>query len=46
MGEDRGSSNRYGAELSQVIWDSSLWSELDKAQSDYLKSQLEIGSST
>lgn len=40
--EDRSSSNRYGAELSQVIWDSSLWSELDKAQSDYLKSQLEL----
>ncbi|MGC9461964.1 TolC family protein [Vibrio genomosp. F10] len=40
--EKRGNSSRYGAELSQVIWDSRLWSELDKAQSNFLKSQLEL----
>lgn len=34
--------NRYGASLSQTIWDSSLWSDLDRANANYLKAQLEL----
>ncbi|EHT4939939.1 Outer membrane protein TolC precursor [Vibrio vulnificus] len=35
-------SNSYGATLSQTIWDSSLWSSLDQAKANYLKSELEL----
>ncbi|MCV5940193.1 TolC family protein, partial [Escherichia coli] len=38
-------SNSYGATLSQTIWDSSLWSELDQANANYLKAQLELSQS-
>ncbi|HAS6356662.1 TPA: TolC family protein [Vibrio vulnificus] len=40
--ESADSSNSYGATLSQTIWDSSLWSSLDQAKANYLKSELEL----
>ncbi|HDY7443566.1 TPA: TolC family protein [Vibrio vulnificus] len=40
--ESADSSNSYGATLSQTIWDSSLWSGLDQAKANYLKSELEL----
>ncbi|HDY8106056.1 TPA: TolC family protein [Vibrio vulnificus] len=40
--ESADSSNSYGATLSQTIWDSSLWSSLDQARANYLKSELEL----
>ncbi|EGR0109382.1 TolC family protein [Vibrio vulnificus] len=40
--ESAESSNSYGATLSQTIWDSSLWSSLDQAKANYLKSELEL----
>lgn len=38
-------SNSYGATLSQTIWDSSLWSDLDLANANYIKAQLELSRS-
>ncbi len=35
-------TNSYGANLSQTLWDSRLWSELDQAKANYLKTQLEL----
>ncbi|MDF2152524.1 TolC family protein [Vibrio sp. CAU 1672] len=35
-------SNSYGATLSQTIWDSRLWSNLEQANANYLKTQLEL----
>ena len=35
-------TNSYGANLSQTIWDSSLWSDLDRAEANLLKAQLEL----
>ncbi|BCB51921.1 membrane protein [Vibrio alginolyticus] len=43
--ESSSHSNSYGATLSQTIWDSSLWSELDQANANYLKAQLELSQS-
>ncbi|HHF0483819.1 TPA: TolC family protein [Vibrio antiquarius] len=43
--ESSSHSNNYGATLSQTIWDSSLWSELDQANANYLKAQLELSQS-
>ncbi|ELB7527812.1 TolC family protein [Vibrio vulnificus] len=40
--ESADSSNSYGATLSQTIWDGSLWSGLDQAKANYLKSELEL----
>ncbi|HAS6069848.1 TolC family protein [Vibrio vulnificus] len=40
--ESADGSNSYGATLSQTIWDSSLWSSLDQAKANYLKSELEL----
>ncbi|TOI41808.1 TolC family protein [Vibrio parahaemolyticus] len=40
--ESSSHSNSYGATLTQTIWDSSLWSELDQANANYLKVQLEL----
>ncbi len=40
--ESSSHSNSYGATLTQTIWDSSLWSELDQANANYLKAQLEL----
>ncbi|HDY8089220.1 TPA: TolC family protein [Vibrio vulnificus] len=40
--ESADSSNSYGAALSQTIWDGSLWSGLDQAKANYLKSELEL----
>ncbi len=40
--ESTDNTNRYGASLAQTIWDSRLWSDLDQAQANYLKSQLEL----
>ncbi|AUI88208.1 hypothetical protein BS333_17795 [Vibrio azureus] len=40
--ESGGDSNRYGISLSQNIWDSNLWSELDHAKAQYLQSKLEL----
>ncbi|MCV5836970.1 TolC family protein, partial [Escherichia coli] len=37
--ESSSHSNSYGATLTQTIWDSSLWSELDQANANYLKVQ-------
>lgn len=34
--------NSYGATLSQTIWDSRLWSDVDQANANYLKTQLEL----
>ncbi len=43
--ESTDNSNSYGATLSQTIWDSSLWSELDLANANYIKAQLELSRS-
>lgn len=40
--EDSDNTNTYGATLSQTIWDSSLWSDLDEAQANYLRTELEL----
>ncbi|MGR5371072.1 TolC family protein [Photobacterium damselae] len=38
--ESFSNTNGYGASLSQTIWDSSLWSDLDQANSNYIKTKL------
>ncbi|MGR5362577.1 TolC family protein [Vibrio mediterranei] len=43
--ESKDNSNSYGATLSQTIWDSSLWSDLDLANANYIKAQLELSRS-
>ncbi|MFH0259097.1 TolC family protein [Vibrio barjaei] len=43
--ESTDNSNSYGATLSQTIWDSSLWSDLDLANANYIKAQLELSRS-
>tara|TARA_B100001059_G_scaffold235502_1_gene281386 strand:+ start:608 stop:1879 length:1272 start_codon:yes stop_codon:yes gene_type:complete len=43
--ESADNTNSYGASLSQTIWDSSLWSDLDQANANYIKSQLELSQS-
>lgn len=43
--ESADNTNSYGASLSQTIWDSSLWSDLDQANANYIKSQLELAQS-
>lgn len=43
--ESTDNSNSYGATLSQTIWDSSLWSDLDLANAKYIKAQLELSRS-
>ncbi|NOI75102.1 TolC family protein [Vibrio coralliilyticus] len=40
--ENSDNTNNYGATLSQTIWDSSLWSDLDEAQANYLRTELEL----
>ncbi|WP_076585054.1 TolC family protein [Vibrio ostreicida] len=40
--QDSDNTNSYGATLSQTLWDSSLWSDLDEAQANALKSRLEL----
>ncbi|PQJ63387.1 hypothetical protein BTO10_00790 [Vibrio chagasii] len=40
--ESTDNTNSYGASLSQTIWDSSLWSDLDQANANYIKAQLEL----
>ncbi|MBN3495469.1 TolC family protein [Vibrio neptunius] len=40
--EDSDNTNTYGATLSQTLWDSSLWSDLDEAQANYLRTELEL----
>ncbi|NOH52996.1 TolC family protein [Vibrio coralliilyticus] len=40
--ENSDNTNTYGATLSQTIWDSSLWSDLDEAQANYLRTELEL----
>lgn len=40
--ESTDNTNSYGASLSQTIWDSSLWSDLDQANAKYIKAQLEL----
>ncbi|WP_114784391.1 TolC family protein [Vibrio tetraodonis] len=40
--QDSDNTNSYNLELSQKIWDSSLWSNLDQAQANYLKIELEL----
>jgi len=40
--ESADNTNSYGASLSQTIWDSSLWSDLDQANANYIKAQLEL----
>ncbi|NUW66865.1 TolC family protein [Vibrio coralliilyticus] len=40
--ENSDNTNNYGATLSQTIWDSSLWSNLDEAQANYLRTELEL----
>lgn len=40
--ESSDNTNSYGANLSQTIWDSGLWSELDQAKAHFLKTQLEL----
>ncbi|TMX56015.1 TolC family protein [Vibrio rotiferianus] len=43
--ESADNTNSYGASLSQTIWDSSLWSDLDQANANYIKAQLELAQS-
>ncbi|MDE9382020.1 TolC family protein [Vibrio alginolyticus] len=43
--ESTDNTNSYGASLSQTIWDSSLWSDLDQANANYIKAQLELAQS-
>ncbi|RSD29717.1 TolC family protein [Vibrio pectenicida] len=43
--QDRDNTNSYSLGLSQTIWDSSLWSNLDGAQASYLKTKLELAKS-
>jgi outer membrane protein TolC len=40
--ESADNTNSYSATLTQTIWDSSLWSDLDQANANYLKAQLEL----
>ncbi|PIB16764.1 TolC family protein [Vibrio rotiferianus] len=40
--ESADNTNSYSATLSQTIWDSSLWSNLDQANANYIKAQLEL----
>ena len=40
--QDSDNINSYNLGLSQTIWDSSLWSNLDQAQANYLKTELEL----
>ncbi|OHY93734.1 hypothetical protein BI375_19035 [Vibrio rotiferianus] len=40
--ESADNTNSYGASLSQTIWDSSLWSDLDQANANYIKAQLAL----
>ncbi|CAM3737037.1 TolC family protein [Vibrio aquimaris] len=40
--QDSDNTNSYNVGLSQTIWDSSLWSNLDQAQANYLKTELEL----
>ncbi|GLT19721.1 membrane protein [Vibrio zhanjiangensis] len=40
--QDSDNTNSYNIGLSQTLWDSSLWSNLDQAQANYLKAQLEL----
>jgi len=40
--ETTDNTNSYGASLSQTIWDSSLWSDLDQAQANLVKAKLEL----
>nr|WP_237475649.1 TolC family protein [Vibrio tetraodonis] len=40
--QDNDNINSYNLGLSQTIWDSSLWSNLDQAQANYLKTELEL----
>ncbi|MFY2508275.1 TolC family protein [Vibrio pectenicida] len=40
--QDSDNTNSYSLGLSQTIWDSSLWSNLDGAQASYLKTKLEL----
>lgn len=40
--ETSDNTNSYSASLSLNIWDSRLWSELDQAKANYLKTQLEL----
>ncbi|WP_341665014.1 TolC family protein [Vibrio sp.] len=40
--QDSDNTNSYKFGLSQTIWDSSLWSNLDESQANYLKNKLEL----
>nr|WP_252724379.1 TolC family protein [Vibrio hepatarius] len=40
--QDTDNTDSYSLGVSQTIWDSSLWSNLDSAQASYLKTKLEL----